>query len=78
MREIKRRKKRIKLEEVVDEALRLLPRGIDVPVFTGWVQETLEQNKKLPRVRNKYEKDFIAVKGLEGIQACITSDATSD
>lgn len=73
-----KRKKRIKLEEVVVEALRLLPRGVDVPSFTNWVTETLEQNKTLPRVRNKYEKDFIPSKGLEGIQTSTTPDATSD
>lgn len=43
------RKKRLKLEVVVDEALKLLPRGMDIPSFTEWVKETFEQNKKLPR-----------------------------
>lgn len=43
-----KRKKRIKLEVVVDEALKALPRGMDIPSFTEWVKETFEQNKKLP------------------------------
>ena len=33
------RKKRLKLEVVVDEALKLLPRGMDIPSFTEWVNE---------------------------------------
>ena len=43
------RKKRIKLEVVVDEALKFLPRGMDIPCFTEWVNETFKQNKTLPR-----------------------------
>lgn len=78
MREIKRRKKRIKLEDVVDEALRLLPRGMYIPSFTGFVKEAIEENNKIITRRNNYEKDFIAVQGLERIQASPTSDATSD
>jgi hypothetical protein len=51
------RKKRLKLEVVVDEALKFLPRGMDVPCFTEWVKETIEQNKTLPRppTRKDYE-----------------------
>jgi hypothetical protein len=56
------RKKRLKLEVVVDEALKLLPRGMDIPCFTEWVKETFEQNKKLPYppTRKDYEhyKDY--------------------
>lgn len=50
----------------------------EVPSFIGWVDAVIKQNRTLPRVRNKYEKDFIARKGLEGIQTSTTSDATSD
>jgi hypothetical protein len=39
------KKKRLKLEDVVDEVLRILPRGIDVPCFTEWVKETIKQDK---------------------------------
>lgn len=73
-----KRKKRIKFEEVVVEALRLLPRGVDVPSFTNWVTETIEQNKTLPRVRNGYEKNNIRTKGVQALQASTTPDATSD
>lgn len=40
------KKKRLKLEVVVDEALKILPRGIDVPCFIEWVDEVLKDNKK--------------------------------
>lgn len=52
-----KRKKRLKLEVVVDEALKLLPRGMDIPCFTEWVKETFEQNKTLPYppTRKDYE-----------------------
>ena len=45
------------VEVVVDEALRFLPRGMDIPCFTEWVKETFEQNKKLPYppTRKDYE-----------------------
>jgi len=39
-------KKRIKLEFVVDEALKILPRGMDVPCFIEWVDEILKDDKK--------------------------------
>ena len=51
------RKKRLKLEVVVDEVLKILPRGMDIPSFTEWVNETFKQNKTLPRLptRKDYE-----------------------
>lgn len=73
-----KRKKRIKFEEVVVEALRLLPRGVDVPSFTQWVAEAVEQNKTLPRVRNGYEKNRGSTKSISAIQASATPDATSN
>lgn len=75
------RKKRIKLETVVDEALRLLPRGMDIPVFTQWVDEVFEQNKTLPRpriYRNHYAEDRTTEIQLKTIQPKTPSDATSD
>lgn len=73
-----KRKKRIKLVDVVDEALRLLPRGMDVPAFTSWVSEAVEQNKTLPRVRNGYEKNRSCPTGFQALSTKTTSDATSD
>ncbi len=40
------KKKRLKLEVVVDEALKFLPRGMDIPCFTEWVKETILHDKK--------------------------------
>lgn len=73
-----KRNKRIKLEEVVVEALKLLPRGMDIPSFSNWVDETMKQNKTLPRVRNGYEKKVVTRKGVERVQTSTTPDATSD
>lgn len=73
-----RRKKRIKLEEVVVEALRLLPRGMDVPSFTGWVAETIEQNKTLPRIKNGCEKNRNEAGIVKTLQSVATPDAAPD
>jgi hypothetical protein len=75
------RKKRIKLETVVDEALKLLPRGMDIPCFTQWVDEVFEQNKTLPRpriYRNHYEEDRTTEIQFEAIQSQASPDATSN
>lgn len=75
------RKKRIKLETVVDEALKLLPRGMDIPIFTEWVNEVFEQNKTLPRpriYRNHYAEDRTTEIQFEAIQPKTSSNATSN
>lgn len=76
-----KRKKRLKLEDVVDEALKVLPRGMDIPSFTEWVQEVMEQNKTLPRpriYRNHYEEtDTDSIYTMETLQTYTSSDATS-
>lgn len=73
-----KRKKRIKIEEVVVEALKILPRGMDIPSFTQWVAEATQQNKTLPRSRNGYEKNRRNTKSISTIQSSTTSDETSD
>lgn len=78
MQQFRKRKKRIKLEEVVDEALKLLPRGLDVPSFTSWVDEAVKQNKTQLRVRNGYEKNRSYPKGFSALPPIATPDATSD
>jgi len=73
-----KRKKRLKLEVVVDEALKLLPRGMDIPCFTEWVKEAIEQDKKLPRpriYRNHYEESSSTTDGFQTLQANTSSDA---
>lgn len=77
-----KRKKRIKLEVVVDEALKILPRGMDIPCFTEWVTEAIEQDKKLPRpriYRNHYEESSsTTLYTMEALQAYTSSDAAQD
>lgn len=51
---------------------------IEVPVFTQWVDAVIKENKKLPRLRNGYEKNRTAIISNEAIQANETSNATSD
>ena len=46
MQHLRKRKSRLSIKEVLDEALRLLPRGMDIPVFTEWVDETIKENRK--------------------------------
>lgn len=74
------RKKRIKLEVVVDEALKVLPRGMDMPSFTEWVNEVFEQNKTLPRPRiyKNHEKDRYTSIQFETLCSETSPNATSD
>ena len=71
-----KRKKRLKLEVVLDEALKILPRGMDIPCFTEWVKETVKQEKKLPRSHHEQtaNTDFQS----KAIQSKTPSNATSD
>ena len=47
MQHLRKHKKRLSLEEVLDEALKVLPRGMDIPVFTEWVNETITKDKRI-------------------------------
>ena len=49
-----------------------------VPSFIAWVDEVIEQNKKLPRIRNGYEKNRGSPESFQALQAYTTPDATSD
>lgn len=57
-----KRKQKLDLIEILDYTLKViqmqeLKKKYEVPVFTKWVDEILKQNKKLPRLRNGYEKN---------------------
>ena len=78
-----KRKPKLDLIEVLEYTIKLIQtqeskKKIEVPCFTKWVDAVIRENKTLPRVRNRYEKDFIARKGSERIQTSTTPDATSD
>lgn len=51
---------------------------LEVPSFIKWVDTVIEQNKKLPRLRNGYEKNRGSPQVLQTLQAYTTPDATSD
>ena len=76
------RKKRLKLEVVVDEALKLLPRGMDIPSFTEWVEETFEQNKKLPypptRKDYGHYKKYLEDDNESAIIRCFSQEGTGN
>lgn len=54
------------------------PKKLEVPSFTRWIEETIEQNKKLPRVRNGYEKNRNTPTGFKALSTKAAPDATSD